>query len=275
MASEHSDQTYSSATPYSPDPDSNYSPYSNAAASPPWSAASHNSDTNESQNSLTLPPINNPDVDFARASFFDSLPRLPSPASFFHAEASSSQQEQRPPPSNQQARHRPQPSQYRLSESPDPFDEFVEYTPPQSPENNRERSSSVVDLTNSSSPRMAPVTRKRKSEAEAASIASLSSPPEPASKKRKRSATPRGLSAKAPKAENPDVVDLVGVEDDSQYADFRAKQQAELIKQQREDEANRPVKLAEFQCIICMDNPTDLIVTHCGMFHRLQHIAHC
>jgi hypothetical protein len=65
--------------------------------------------------------------------------------------------------------------------------------------------------------------------------------------------------------ESPEMVDLVDVDDDEKYEDFKAKQQAELIKQQQLDEATKPAKLADFQCIICMDNPTDLTVTHCGM----------
>jgi len=59
-------------------------------------------------------------------------------------------------------------------------------------------------------------------------------------------------------------VDLVDIDDDEKYQDFKAKQQAELVKQQQLDEATKPAKLAEFQCIICMDDPTDLTVTHCG-----------
>jgi len=66
------------------------------------------------------------------------------------------------------------------------------------------------------------------------------------------------------KFESPEMVDLVDIDDDEKYEDFKAKQQAELIKQQQLDEATKPAKLAEFQCIICMDNPTDLTVTHCG-----------
>jgi len=66
-----------------------------------------------------------------------------------------------------------------------------------------------------------------------------------------------------------EVVDLEGVDSAREYEEFKAKQQAEAIRQQNEEEANKPVKLAEFQCIICMDNPTDLTVTHCGMFSLL------
>lgn len=90
----------------------------------------------------------------------------------------------------------------------------------------------------------------------------------PATKKRKRG------EALVPSSPNPqaalkrdsiEVVDLQGIEDNEDYETFRAKQQAEAIRKQNEDEANKPVKLAEFQCIICMDNPTNLTVTHCGM----------
>ncbi len=50
------------------------------------------------------------------------------------------------------------------------------------------------------------------------------------------------------------------------YEALKAKQQAEMITKQNQEEATKPVKLAEFQCIICMDNPTDLTVTFCGMY---------
>ena len=79
----------------------------------------------------------------------------------------------------------------------------------------------------------------------------------------------RATPDRQPKHESADIVDLVDVEGEAQYQDFRAKQQAEAIKQQAQEEATRPVKLAEFQCIICMDNPTDLTVTHCGMYSQL------
>jgi hypothetical protein len=108
---------------------------------------------------------------------------------------------------------------------------------------------------------MPPTTRKRKAEA----VAEEQRPPKasrlPGSRERGARAAP------APKREfdQAEVVDLVNLDDDVKYEDFRNKQQEELIKQQNKDESNRPVKLAGFQCIVCMDNPTDLTVTHCGM----------
>lgn len=86
--------------------------------------------------------------------------------------------------------------------------------------------------------------------------------------KPKRAPTRRSTRTPAPRSsqDNVEVVDLEKVEGKEEYEDFQAKQQAEAIRKQNLDESNRPVKLAEFQCIICMDNPTDLTVTHCGMY---------
>ena len=73
-----------------------------------------------------------------------------------------------------------------------------------------------------------------------------------------------------PKTEEVSVVDLVEIEDEEQYEELKAKEQAAAIKQQQQEQANRPVKLAEFECIICMEKPTDLTVTHCGMLSWLR-----
>jgi len=70
-----------------------------------------------------------------------------------------------------------------------------------------------------------------------------------------------------PKEDNVEVVDLENIEEKEEYEAFKVKQQAEAIKRQNEEAANKPVKLAEFQCIICMDQSTDLTVTHCGELH--------
>ena len=253
-------------SPYSP-PD----PQSNASESP-WSASSN---TGSGYESLTLPPIN-PGINFDfndAEQYFDSLPRLQSPEPYLLPQASNSRsQEQQPPPSNQQARQQQslrRSSLYEVeeSDSPDPFEDFIQqdfaYQSPHRAGNGRSRNttraSSVVDLTETSpSPDiMAPTARKRKPDvsAEGRSV-------------RQRVLTPARSSRSTPsrkqQIQQADVVDLVDVEDDEQYADFKAKQQAEAIKQQQQEEANKPIRLAEFQCIICMDNPTDLTVTHCG-----------
>lgn len=266
MSSNDFNSPYSYSPPYSP-PDGN----SNVSRSP-WSASSQ---TGSGFDSLTLPPLN-PDSNFTDlpsfnpSQYFDALPRLSSPDPFLPDPATARQREDQQSPSNQQARrHSPQLSQYRVnqSESPDPFENFVDYTsepeaqsPSQMPSrsHNTTRSSSVVDLTESSP--MAP-NRKRKAEDQGEGRATKVSRASGSASRSSRSTPTSQL-----KYENADIVDLVNVEDEAQYADFRAKQQAEAIKQQAQEEANRPIKLAEFQCIICMDNPTDLTVTHCGMF---------
>ncbi|RDW88669.1 hypothetical protein BP6252_00701 [Coleophoma cylindrospora] len=155
-------------------------------------------------------------------------------------------QQERTPPFNPQSRRSFGPR--NILNSPDLFAEFTEFTP--SPR--RARSPSVVNLTDSpvvdltSSPDMAP-SKKRKRTSEATP--------------KRKSSTPQQARKDVAAA---DAIDLVDVEDISQYEEMKKKEQAELLKQQQQDEANRPVKLAEFQCIICMDNPTDLTVTHCG-----------
>lgn len=118
--------------------------------------------------------------------------------------------------------------------------------------------SSPSAINNSSRDSMAP-SRKRKADTPGIGRASKAS---------RGSAGPR-VSKESPsvqqKVESPEMVDLVDIDDDEKYEDFKSKQQAELIRQQQLAEATKPSKLAEFQCIICMDNPTDLTVTHCGM----------
>ncbi|RKF60599.1 putative slx8 protein [Erysiphe neolycopersici] len=65
-------------------------------------------------------------------------------------------------------------------------------------------------------------------------------------------------------AEEIDVVDLRDVETMTQWEEKKAKDTAEALKAHNHREANKPFKLSEFQCIICMDSPTDLTITHCG-----------
>jgi len=96
---------------------------------------------------------------------------------------------------------------------------------------------------------------------------------EPRASKAARPSSSRSASAKREDLDKVELVDLSAVEGDRQYEDFAAKEealkaqaQADLIKAQNQAEANKPIKLAEFQCIICMDNPTDLTVTHCGKY---------
>jgi hypothetical protein len=257
-----------------------FSPYSpqdfnSNASQSPWSP---DSQTGSGYDPVNLPPINPGDDNYDDlfqedvAQYFDSLPRLSSPPNLFlSSEPSSSRLQEQPPPSNQQARTTQRdPPQYgfiRYSESPDPFEEFTSFTPPRSltqqhtysrnaTSHYTTRESSIVDLTESSPVLAMAPSRKRKAD----------TPGEGRVNKTPRRATPKRARGTPVKFDlgDAEVVDLVDLDDDTQYEDFRRAQQEELIKQQQKDEANRPMKLAEFQCIVCMDNPTDLTVTHCG-----------
>lgn len=221
---------------------SNYSPseVSADASHSPWSRSSEQG----RRDSLTLPPLN-PD------NSNSPLPRLSQHDLFFTDPSLPRRREQASGRPNRTVRE-------RVSESSDSdlFGDYINATSP-SPEPNQS-SSSVVDLTDSSSHNMSS-DRKRKRPAERQTISEASG-----SRIRTRESSPTILSKKQ-KVEDPaDVVDLVDIEDDLQYEEFKSKQQEELIKQQQQDNADKPMKLAEFQCIICMDNPTDLTVTHCG-----------
>ncbi|TVY32532.1 E3 ubiquitin-protein ligase complex slx8-rfp subunit [Lachnellula occidentalis] len=260
-----------------------FSPYNSPLNShSPWSQGSQfGSSEGSGYDSLTLPPIN-PDADndlgelpsFLNNGDFFSHPFLLEAQASTSGSRSQEQQEPAPPPLNQQARpSRPRAlfSQYTIagSESPDPFDgdfadlaAFVDgLSPPHSPpaqmvpSRTTTRRSSYVDLTSSSPDARMVSTRKRKATEDAGQ-----------GRAPKRTARALGSDSNSRRQSLADVqvVDLANVEDESQYRELAAKQQAELIKKQNEDEARKPVKLAEFQCIICMDNPTDLTVTHCG-----------
>lgn len=59
-----------------------------------------------------------------------------------------------------------------------------------------------------------------------------------------------------------DEVDLAGDDDTAQS--ILQIEREELIKSQR-DADDGPLKFSEMNCIICMDNYTDLTATPCGM----------
>ncbi|CAD6502604.1 BgTH12-05195 [Blumeria graminis f. sp. triticale] len=62
-----------------------------------------------------------------------------------------------------------------------------------------------------------------------------------------------------------DTVDLRNIETELQWEE-KKKRDAAAIMAKEQSQENKPklVKLSDFQCIICMDSPTDLTVTHCG-----------
>ncbi|CCU76416.1 hypothetical protein BGHDH14_bgh05326 [Blumeria hordei DH14] len=62
-----------------------------------------------------------------------------------------------------------------------------------------------------------------------------------------------------------DTVDLRNIETELQWEEKKKRDAAEIMaKEQSQENKPKLVKLSDFQCIICMDSPTDLTVTHCG-----------
>ncbi|OBT74732.1 hypothetical protein VF21_06665 [Pseudogymnoascus sp. 05NY08] len=140
------------------------------------------------------------------------------------------------------------------------FDSFLNTTPPPQQTPNRTRESSIVDLTETSPVATTRTPKKRR-------LSSVDS--EGRTPKRKKDA---GASLEAVKDDHkkskPDdkveELDLVDAEDDTSYAEVMRKRQEDLIKQQRQAELDKPQKLATTQCVICLDQPDELAITHCG-----------
>lgn len=56
--------------------------------------------------------------------------------------------------------------------------------------------------------------------------------------------------------------------DDMARIDLTTNEVPELLKQPEVKEDKR-IKLSKFQCVICMDDATSLVVTNCGMSIQL------
>lgn len=220
----------------------------------PWSASSQNS---ADHLSLTLPPL-----------FPGGFAEVP--LSYQHLQSPRVRPFE-PPVTVLQTPHSPSPplhsrrrgDLYAVQDSDSSlFLNFESNSQPQSPRSPIPRPSSVVDLTESSPIIMAPPSRKRKPAAEEAHESAKrrqSSPPSESQNILKNSPS-RIASTKV------EELDMVNIDNDQKLEEFRAKQQEDLIKQQNQEKADKPVKLTDFQCIICLDSPTDLTVTHCGKF---------
>lgn len=140
-----------------------------------------------------------------------------------------------------------------LSQPDDPNHPFVSRT--SSRASGISQASTFIDLTENSSEM--PPSRKRK-----AGLTLPSCRPSKSSKSLSRKPNPTATI----NSDDVEVVDLAENDNLQEYEAAKAKRQEDLIKQQNHQEATKSVKLVEFQCIICMDNVTDLTITHCGMF---------
>lgn len=64
-----------------------------------------------------------------------------------------------------------------------------------------------------------------------------------------------------------EILDLIDVENYESHETQQKRAQREkeaLAVQMAKEEAEKPVRLAQIECVVCLDNPTDLVVTHCG-----------
>lgn len=262
MASSYSDhQQYHPFYPLPPLTTTNNQNPRPTSAQSPWSVTSQSS---ADHLSLTLPSLSPPFTpgDLAEdPSFYE---RLQSPSSYLPEPPTTIPRSQPQHSPIILPQSRPQAEIYRNFDTPDLFLNFEEGSQPQSPQPPITRASSVVDLTESPPIDMEAPSRKRKTASEGSHTPF----------KRRRGATPTGVNegsnsqSMAPGDAEVEELDMVEIDNDRKLEDFRKKQQAELISQQNREKADKPVKLTDFQCIICLDSPTDLTVTHCGKFFR-------
>lgn len=124
-----------------------------------------------------------------------------------------------------------------------------------------------VDLTDDNAdPDMPPTRNRRRPSRPPPSGSASSQGADRPSKRRKTAASPK--HQKPVKKEDSDIeeIDLKDVDDDSGLSKALQKQQEMAIKAQRKEESDKPLKLSSLQCIICLENMTDITATSCGEF---------
>lgn len=115
-----------------------------------------------------------------------------------------------------------------------------------------------VDLT--SAPDSPPQRRKRQSPT-----------PGPSAKRQKRS---DGSAAQREVSEEPKIEEVDLTEEKESVQEVLQKQREDAVKSQTKPE-ERPTTFNTFNCVICMDMPTDLTATACGMYNmRAQRGGH-
>lgn len=140
------------------------------------------------------------------------------------------------------------------------FDSFLGPSTPPRQTPTRTRESSIVDLTETSPVTMPKTSNKRR-------LSSTDSEARTPKRKKDIGASREGAKDGHKESKPDDKVeelDLIDAEDDTSYAEVMRKRQEDLIKQQRQAELDKPLKLATTQCVICLDQPEELAITHCG-----------
>lgn len=133
----------------------------------------------------------------------------------------------------------------------------------------------LVDLASPPSHNMAP--KRKRSVAEAADEDARKDTSSSSSKRPRRAAATNSTTSSR-KSSGVDIdtmlIDEVDLVHEQQNAQDRLRQEqlAEQVKaQQGEAERDKPLKLSNLQCVICLEAPTDLTATTCG--HLFCH--HC
>ena len=63
-----------------------------------------------------------------------------------------------------------------------------------------------------------------------------------------------------------EIEDIIEVDDGDALGQTLQKQRQEQVAAQ-DDRGDKPAKLSTLSCVICMESPTDLTATSCGMLH--------
>lgn len=161
-----------------------------------------------------------------------------------------------PPPFNQES-ITPQTPPHPSSDYGDliEYDEVLEHSSLLDPMPSNDLSQLVFDLTDSPPVTVSEETGKR---------LATSTTDERPTKNARVNSSGDASKTRIKMSEEIDMVDLRDVDTMAQWEEKKAKEAAEALKERNLMEANKPFKLSDFQCIICMDSPTDLTITHCG-----------
>jgi hypothetical protein len=116
----------------------------------------------------------------------------------------------------------------------------------------RKRNAVVLDSSPSSPSESEPVSAEQ----------SVKRQRRPGERVRTGKATPNANARETNTPAEIEAIDLT--EDANPLKDALQRQREDQIKAQRED-AGKPLMLTKMQCVICMDTPTDLTATNCGM----------
>lgn len=121
-------------------------------------------------------------------------------------------------------------------------------------------SSKIIDLTADSPPLASMAKRKLTGAAATAHAAKRQRLVAAKSRPTSRAST----DAPSTKIEILDLIDVENYESHETQQKRAQREKEALAVQMAKEEAEKPVRLAEIECVICLDNPTDLVVTHCG-----------